>query len=571
LRRFAYDASGRLEQQASHLPAGMPLAPGGAGGSASASTEHGPVFDPAGRVIGDGRFRYEYTARGQVASVMDLRSHRRIASYAYNHRGQRVRKIVHAAGEEAASTRYFLWDEQRLAAEIAPDGRIIAQYLALDDGRRSLPIARLENRGMRRVHDGGDVPGDDASDGSLLAIHADHRGAPVALTDARGRLAWQAEVAPSGRAVPVTVAGGVEMNLRLPGQYFDRETGLHDNWHRSYDPERGRFLQPDPLGYPDGPDAYAYAGGDPVNRLDPLGLYEIDVHYYMTFFLAVTAGLAPEEARIVALAAQYVDHNPLTRPVDSGHLGSTVASVLHNQARLLNYHFVLSGPDGRTLPQYRNARLDVGDSPQLANLLDAVHAAGISRNASLQFLGEYLHALADTYSHRNARNIPYDAVVLGCGVGHGLDMHEPDLTYDAIPPRTAVGIGVPIGRTAWFREARTLAMELELHGVLLAIGDPSRAREASEIEATLRDFNAIRESESRGVDFAQKIALLQSRLAALGYGHIDLRNDELFGYNEREARTNRVAFLRNPDTGAPLREEDFPGVCLEGGMRCRPR
>jgi hypothetical protein len=252
-------------------------------------------------------------------------------------------------------------------------------------------------------------------------------------------------------------------------------------------------------------------------------------------------------------------------------VGSTVASVLHNQARLLNYHFVLSGADGRTLPQYRNARLDVGDSPQLGNLLAAVHAAGISRNASLQFLGEYLHALADTYSHRNARNIPYDAIVLGCGVGHGLDMHEPDLTYDDTPPRTGGGIGVPVGRTAWRREPRTLAMELELHGVMLAIGNPSHAREASEIEATLREFNAIRESESRGADFARKIALLQSRLAALGYGHIDLRNDELFGYNEREARTNRVAFLRTPGTGEPLREEDFPGVCLEGGSRCRPR
>ncbi len=573
LLRFAYDASGRLEQQASDLSAGMPLVPAGAGDvPASAVTdEHGLVFDQAGRVIGDGRFRYEYTARGQVASVLDLRTQRRIASYAYNHRGQRVRKIVHSADGEGASTRYFLWDEQRLAAEIGPDGRILAQYLALDDGRRILPIARLENPGVRRLRVGGGGAQDRAFGGSVLAIHADHRGAPVALTDARGRLAWQAEVASSGRAAPASVSRGIEMNLRLPGQYFDRETGLHDNWHRTYDPERGRFLQPDPLGYPDGPDTYAYAGGDPVNRVDPLGLYEIDVHYYMTFFLAVTAGLAPDEARIVALAAQYVDHNPLTRPVDSGHVGSTVASVLQNQARLLNYHFVLSGNDGRTLPQYRNARLDAGDSPQLANLLDAVHAAGISRNASLQFLGEYLHALADTYSHRNARNIPYDALVLGCGVGHGLDMHEPDLTYDDIPPWTRVGLGVPIGRTAWRREARTLAMELELHGVLLAVGDPSRAREASEIEATLREFNAIRESESRGADFAQKIALLQSRLSALGYGHIDLRNDELFGYNEREASTNRVAFLRNPDTGAPLREEDFPGVCLEGGSRCRPR
>jgi hypothetical protein len=157
-------------------------------------------------------------------------------------------------------------------------------------------------------------------------------------------------------------------------------------------------------------------------------------------------------------------------------------------------------------------------------------------------------------------------------VGHGFAGHEPDLTYDDVPAWAGVVPGVlPIGRTAWRREARTLAMELELHGVLLAVGDPARARQASEIEATLREFNAIRESEGRGGDFAGKIALLQSRLAALGYGQLDLRDDERYGYNERDARTNRLVFLRNNESGAPLLEEDFPGVCLEGGTRCRTR
>ena len=30
------------------------------------------------------------------------------------------------------------------------------------------------------------------------------------------------------------------LNIRLPGQYFDLETGLHDNWHRTYNPQTGR-------------------------------------------------------------------------------------------------------------------------------------------------------------------------------------------------------------------------------------------------------------------------------------------------------------------------------------------
>ena len=525
----------------------------------------GLVLDRAGRVVADGRFRYAFSVRGQLEAVTDLRG-RLVATYAYNHRGQRVRKTVHAAEGAGPVTRYFLWDEEALVAEIAPDGAIVTQYVAIDDGRRRIPIVQLQAGAPGRALRAG------RASQSILAIHSDHRGAPVALTDERGRLAWQARVGPWGTATVQAKSGGAGTNLRLPGQYFDAETGLHDNWHRSYDPRRGRYLQPDPLGYPDGADAYAYAGGDPINRADPAGLYEIDVHYYMTFFLGVTAGLDPEEARIVALAAQYVDDNPLTSPVDAGGLGTTAASVLGNQARLLGYHFVLSGNDGRTQPPYRNDRLDIEDSPQLANLLRAARTAGLGRNASLQLLGEYLHALADTYAHRDARNIPYDALVLGCGVGHGLAGHEPDLTYDDVPGWSGVVPGViPIGRTPWRREARTLAMELELHGVLLAVGDRARAQQASEIAATLREFNAIRESEGRGADFAGKIGLLQSRLAALGYGHLDLRDDERYGYNEGDARNNRLVFLRNSETGTPLREEDFPGVCLEGGTRCRIR
>jgi RHS repeat-associated protein len=53
----------------------------------------------------------------------------------------------------------------------------------------------------------------------------------------------------------------------------DPETGLIYARHRYYDPELGRFISTDPLGYVDGPNLYAFAGNDPVNFTDPLGLY----------------------------------------------------------------------------------------------------------------------------------------------------------------------------------------------------------------------------------------------------------------------------------------------------------
>ncbi len=65
--------------------------------------------------------------------------------------------------------------------------------------------------------------------------------------------------------------------MRLPGQWFQLKTSLHYNWHRTYDPSTGRYLQPDPLGMPDGPGRYAYVRNSPLMKVDPRGLAEVDI------------------------------------------------------------------------------------------------------------------------------------------------------------------------------------------------------------------------------------------------------------------------------------------------------
>ncbi|MBL8566761.1 MAG: RHS repeat-associated core domain-containing protein [Hyphomicrobiaceae bacterium] len=48
---------------------------------------------------------------------------------------------------------------------------------------------------------------------------------------------------------------------------------MHYNWHRHYDPTIGRYTQPNPLGFVDGPSVYGYAGGTPYRSVDPEGRY----------------------------------------------------------------------------------------------------------------------------------------------------------------------------------------------------------------------------------------------------------------------------------------------------------
>ncbi|WP_105291228.1 RHS repeat-associated core domain-containing protein, partial [Escherichia sp. MOD1-EC6147] len=62
-----------------------------------------------------------------------------------------------------------------------------------------------------------------------------------------------------------------EQPLRLPGQYYDEETGLHYNLFRYYAPECGRFISQDPIGLAGGLNLYAYAP-NPLLWIDPLGL-----------------------------------------------------------------------------------------------------------------------------------------------------------------------------------------------------------------------------------------------------------------------------------------------------------
>ncbi len=75
--------------------------------------------------------------------------------------------------------------------------------------------------------------------------------------------------------------------------------------NRYFDPEIGRFITADPLGFVDGPSEYAFAGNSPANAGDPLGLYELDFHFYMVYYLRgaylslpnVVLGFSPPRAR----------------------------------------------------------------------------------------------------------------------------------------------------------------------------------------------------------------------------------------------------------------------------------
>jgi RHS repeat-associated protein len=87
---------------------------------------------------------------------------------------------------------------------------------------------------------------------------------------------WRWNSDPFGTTQPTGATAGSQPVLRydqrFPGQLYERETGLHYNGMRDYDPATGRYLQPDPLGLYGGLSRYAYVLGDPLSFVDPSGL-----------------------------------------------------------------------------------------------------------------------------------------------------------------------------------------------------------------------------------------------------------------------------------------------------------
>ncbi|EOX8450705.1 RHS repeat-associated core domain-containing protein, partial [Salmonella enterica subsp. houtenae] len=80
--------------------------------------------------------------------------------------------------------------------------------------------------------------------------------------------AWSAEYDEWGNLLN---EAGPQQLIRLPGQQWDKESGLYYNRHRYYDPAQGRYITQDPVGLKGGWSLYNYPL-NPVEYIDPLGL-----------------------------------------------------------------------------------------------------------------------------------------------------------------------------------------------------------------------------------------------------------------------------------------------------------
>ena len=191
-------------------------------------------------------------------------------AYTYDALGRRIGKgrlkTSQEVSDDLENQTRFVWDGSHLLQEIQPDGRYTYIYTDPDSYE---PLAQVRDWTTE----------DGESRQQTRYFHCDQIGIPREMTDKDGNLLWFGNYTGWGRLKEETkVTDSAYQPFRLQNQYADRETGLHYNFFRYYEPDAGRFVNQDPIGLWGGMNFYSFASNI-QNWIDFLGLATVDATF----------------------------------------------------------------------------------------------------------------------------------------------------------------------------------------------------------------------------------------------------------------------------------------------------
>ena len=192
----------------------------------------------------EGISRYQYTADNLLASFEGEDGE--TTRYSYAAIGRRVGK------EGSAMHARYLYDGlEVLQEELGGESPESALYSRAG----SMLLSRQISGGSNEVE-------------KLFYSH-DALGSVIALSDNKGKLATRYHYDAFGELLEDDIS---KNEYTFTGQRLDPESGLYHFHFRKYDAEAAAWITPDPIGILGGINLYQYAGNNPINAKDWLGL-----------------------------------------------------------------------------------------------------------------------------------------------------------------------------------------------------------------------------------------------------------------------------------------------------------
>jgi len=257
--QYSYDLAGNRTGETLNGALAQRLGYDAANAVVTATTPAGTAiygYDGAGNLLGDGANSYSYDALSRLTALTPLSGSAPAETYGYNGDGTLVTQTVGGVPTQYAQDLAAPSGQSQVLAATTGTGAPVTTDYLYGNGTERLGGQAGGASGTRTWY-GTDLQGSVRSttdDGANLSAGSGATVASPAGYDPCGTPEWRVPPAPFG----------------YTGEVQDPTTGLVNLRARTYNPLVGQFLTRDPLEQQTG-QAYAYAGGDPVNNADPSG------------------------------------------------------------------------------------------------------------------------------------------------------------------------------------------------------------------------------------------------------------------------------------------------------------